>query len=238
MHSKEFENKILDEDIALVNAEIARLEGLESELGQEIDALLVVNAGHMELVGKLQDLLAKFGDFLPAALKEQMEAQILSSQSTIAANELIVDDDRKQLADAELDLPEFKDFAKRLESLKKKDENAFLVLIGNIEGEEIMEINLDKNGKAQINKIVDRAGNPAKIDGVPQWKSEGDDIAELTPSEDGMSCEVKAKGPLGSAQLSCSVDRDPSEAVELLESNKLEIKAVAGPAAEVLIEEA
>jgi hypothetical protein len=55
---------------------------------------------------------------------------------------------------------------------------------------------------------VDAKGNPAAVDGVPEWASSDETILTVTPAADGLSAVVAAVGPLGSAKVSVSGDAD------------------------------
>lgn len=44
--------------------------------------------------------------------------------------------------------------------------------------------------------VKDRKGNPAALDGPPAWATDNTDVLALEPAVDGMSCLVKAVGPL------------------------------------------
>lgn len=50
-------------------------------------------------------------------------------------------------------------------------------------------------------------GNPASLDGVPEWASSNPAVATVTPSTDGLTAVVKASG-LGTAQISVTADAD------------------------------
>jgi uncharacterized protein YjdB len=50
-------------------------------------------------------------------------------------------------------------------------------------------------------------GNPAPVDGVPQWSSSNPAVATVEPSTDGMTAVVKAV-TVGSTQISAVVDAD------------------------------
>jgi hypothetical protein len=52
----------------------------------------------------------------------------------------------------------------------------------------------------------DAKGNPASFDGKPTFAVDRTDLLTVTPSADGMTAEVAAVGPLGSAQLTATVD--------------------------------
>lgn len=55
-------------------------------------------------------------------------------------------------------------------------------------------------------KLVDRKGQPAKADGVPEWLTDNSDILALEPSADGLSCVVKAVGIVGTANVTVNAD--------------------------------
>ena len=69
-------------------------------------------------------------------------------------------------------------------------------------------------------------GNPAPVDGVPQWASTNPSIATVTPAADGLSAEVVAVG-LGTTQINCvaDADMDEGEVRELTAVLDVEIKA-------------
>ncbi len=90
------------------------------------------------------------------------------------------------------------------------------------------ELSIDQPGVASITPL-DRAGNPARLDGVPTWTISDPTLATITPSEDGLQCAVQAVGPLGKVTLSVSADADLGEGVETL-SGSAEIDIVAGEA--------
>jgi hypothetical protein len=52
----------------------------------------------------------------------------------------------------------------------------------------------------------DAKGNPASFDGKPTFAVDRTDLLTVTPSADGMTAEVAAVGPLGSAQVTATVD--------------------------------
>lgn len=55
---------------------------------------------------------------------------------------------------------------------------------------------------------VDKKGNPATISSVPVWSVDNPNLLALTPSADGLSCDIASVGPLGSAKVSVSVAAD------------------------------
>ncbi len=55
---------------------------------------------------------------------------------------------------------------------------------------------------------VDAKGQPALVDGVPDWASSDETIITVAASDDGMSAVVAAVGPLGDAKVSVTADAD------------------------------
>ena len=56
--------------------------------------------------------------------------------------------------------------------------------------------------------FVDKKGNPANVDGVPQWSVDNPNLLNITPAADGMSCLIAAVGPLGSGNVTVKADAD------------------------------
>lgn len=68
-------------------------------------------------------------------------------------------------------------------------------------------------------------GNPAPIDGVPQWSTSNPSVATVTPSADGLTCVVRAAG-IGTTQVAVVCDADLGEGVrELTTLDDIEVKA-------------
>jgi hypothetical protein len=61
-----------------------------------------------------------------------------------------------------------------------------------------------------------KAGNPAKIDGLPTWASSDPSIITVTVSEDGLSADAVTAGPLGTVQVTVSADADLGEGTRLI----------------------
>jgi hypothetical protein len=59
----------------------------------------------------------------------------------------------------------------------------------------------------------DKKGNPATVDGQPQYFTDNSDVLALEPQDDG-SCVVRAVGPLGVAKLTMLADADLGEGRE------------------------
>lgn len=82
-------------------------------------------------------------------------------------------------------------------------------------------------------KPLDRKGNPAQVDGIPQWSSSNTEAITLQPHEDGLSC-IAIANKLGDAQVSVKADADLGEGVEFI-TGALDITVVAGKASMLTI---
>jgi hypothetical protein len=82
--------------------------------------------------------------------------------------------------------------------------------------------------------FVDKKGNPAPVDGKPEWQVDNPNVLALVPSDDGLSCLVQAMGPLGPATVSVKADADMGEGVQPI-AGLFEVMVTAGPAASVVI---
>jgi hypothetical protein len=69
-------------------------------------------------------------------------------------------------------------------------------------------------------------GNPAPVEGVPQWASSDASVAEVIPEADGLSALVVARG-LGISQISvvADADLDVGEVREITGTLDIEVKA-------------
>lgn len=78
--------------------------------------------------------------------------------------------------------------------------------------------------------FVDRAGNPAKVDGVPAWSSSDDTVVTVTPAADGLSAVVSSTDKIGTAQVvvRADADLDAGESREIMGS--LDLETVGGEA--------
>jgi hypothetical protein len=63
---------------------------------------------------------------------------------------------------------------------------------------------------------TDKAGNAAVVDGAPVWSTDRSDLVTITPSEDGLSCDIVPVGPLGTAQIVVTADADLGDGVREL----------------------
>lgn len=62
--------------------------------------------------------------------------------------------------------------------------------------------------------FVDKKGNPAKVDGTPEWLVDNPNVAALEPAADGKTCKVKAVGPLGDFTVTMKADALVGEGTE------------------------
>lgn len=81
----------------------------------------------------------------------------------------------------------------------------------NAQGVEMASIlGSDQKAPASVN-FTDARGNPARVDGVPEWSSSDPAILEVIGSSDGLTGTVRAVGPLGVAQVQVKADADMGE---------------------------
>jgi hypothetical protein len=79
---------------------------------------------------------------------------------------------------------------------------------------------------------LDAKGNPAVVDGVPEWIVSDPDLLSLTVEPDGMSAELFALGPLGVGQVTVNADALIGEGVSTI-TGILDVIVVASQAATV-----
>lgn len=77
---------------------------------------------------------------------------------------------------------------------------------------------------------VSKAGNPAKIDGVPVWSSSNADIV-VVPEESGLAALVRAAGPIAAGTITITADADLGEGVKPIEG-KFNVAVEGGQAAD------
>jgi len=83
-------------------------------------------------------------------------------------------------------------------------------------------------------KVVDKKGNDAKVDGVPEWLVDNTEVLALTPAADGLTCVAAAVGPLGTATVTFKADADLGAGVTPL-LGTLEVQVVGGQAVTVTV---
>ncbi len=92
----------------------------------------------------------------------------------------------------------------------------------------------DSQGVPLTPTFIDNKGNPATVDGQPEWLVDNPNVIALTPAADGLSCDLAAVGPLGTAIVSMKADADLGAGVEPLVGT-FEIEVTAGKATTVVL---
>lgn len=82
--------------------------------------------------------------------------------------------------------------------------------------------------------FLDKHGHPATVDGAPEWFVDNSEVLALEPAADGMSCLIKAVGPIGTATVSMKADADLGDGVKEL-VGLFEVEVTAGQATTVVI---
>lgn len=77
----------------------------------------------------------------------------------------------------------------------------------SIAGEVSFMLTLTDSQKCTLKiSVVDKKGNPAVADDTPVWNVDNPNVLSITPSDDGLSCDIASLGPLGDALVSVSAD--------------------------------
>ena len=76
---------------------------------------------------------------------------------------------------------------------------------------------------------VDKAGNPASVEGAPVWASSDDSVLTVLAAADGMSATASSTGKLGTAQLTVTADADLGAGVTSLTAMQ-DFEIIAGAA--------
>lgn len=103
------------------------------------------------------------------------------------------------------------------------------------QGQEITTVFVLKaTQQVEINlAVTDRKGNPAKVDGVPNWLSSALDIVTVHQSPDGMSA-VAVANQIGTAQIRVEADADLGDGVVPI-VGVLDVEVLAGDAAVIVL---
>jgi hypothetical protein len=96
-------------------------------------------------------------------------------------------------------------------------------------GDFSMLLPIDKQLIGCTISYVDAAGNAAVVDGAPVWATDRADLLSLTPTSDGMGCDIVPVGPPGSGQITVTADADLGEGMRELVTLGM-IECVAGDA--------
>jgi hypothetical protein len=83
-------------------------------------------------------------------------------------------------------------------------------------------------------EIKDAKGNPAKVDGAPEWAVTDEALATLEVSPDGFTATVTPMGPLGSVKVQVTADADLGEGVKSI-LGELDIDFLAGDATTIAL---
>lgn len=84
-------------------------------------------------------------------------------------------------------------------------------------------------------KFVDKKGQPAPVDGPPQWSTDNSDVLALALATDGMSCTISSIGPIGAATVTLQADADLGAGVTPI-IGTLDVTITGGTAVSVTID--
>lgn len=82
--------------------------------------------------------------------------------------------------------------------------------------------------------FIDKKGNPAPVDGLPEWFTDNPNVLSLVPSPDGLACKISAVGPIGTAIVSMKADADLGSGIIPI-SGLFDVEVVSGAAVQVTI---
>lgn len=106
---------------------------------------------------------------------------------------------------------------------------------GSAKGAIMATLNLTATQNCNLSvAITDKKGNPAPVEGVPEWAVDNSELLSIEPAADGLSAVISAVGPLGTALVSLQADADLGEGVTPL-AGTLEVVVGAGAATVVEI---
>ncbi len=103
-----------------------------------------------------------------------------------------------------------------------------------VKGDRIMLTLTDSQKVGLSIQPVDAKGNPAPVDGAPQWAVSDEALLTLQVADDGLSAELFAAGPLGNAQVTVSADADLGAGVTTIQGI-LDVTVVGGQAVSLAI---
>jgi hypothetical protein len=90
------------------------------------------------------------------------------------------------------------------------------------------DINTDQYYPSVVLGILNSAGNPASVDGIPIWASSDSTVLAVTPNPDGMSAAVMTVGP-GVGRISVTADADLGAGVTTINGVSEDVNVVLGP---------
>jgi hypothetical protein len=89
-------------------------------------------------------------------------------------------------------------------------------------------INTDQHFPSVVLSILDSAGRPATVDGIPVWASSDETVITVIPTADGMGAAIETVAP-GTARVTVSVDADMGEGIVELTGVTEDIVVSIGP---------
>jgi hypothetical protein len=89
-------------------------------------------------------------------------------------------------------------------------------------------INTDQHYPSVLLSILDSAGRPASVDGIPVWASSDETIITVVPTADGMGAAIETVAP-GTARVTVSADADLGEGVVEITGVTEDIIVTMGP---------
>ncbi len=132
-------------------------------------------------------------------------------------------------------LDEIEDRLKKLEAIAYATEAVrieFYTYIGGIK-QRITNMFLKVTQKLPITVgFKDAQGNPAKVDGIPQWAIDTDGLGALAVADDGMSAVFTPTGVIGACKVQVSADADLGEGVKQI-LGFLDVEMLSGEAVTV-----
>lgn len=103
-----------------------------------------------------------------------------------------------------------------------------------VEGDALMFTLTDLQKATAVITVLDAKGNPAPLDGAPQWSSSDPSIVAVVPSPDGLSAVIQAAGPTGTAQVRVDADADLGASIVPLQG-VLDVEVVASQAVSIAV---
>lgn len=102
-------------------------------------------------------------------------------------------------------------------------------------GDYIVAFQMTDSQKTTVTVVfTDKKGNPAPVDGVPEWLVDNPNVLALAPAADGKSCDISAVGPLGTGIVTLNADADLGAGVTQIQGT-LEIEITGGMAQTVAL---
>lgn len=129
------------------------------------------------------------------------------------------------------------DTLERIEGLLSTDQASQIEFYSLLEGQKrkVNNMNLKVSQKLPLSiEIKDVKGNPAKVDGAPQWSLTSPDLGSLEVAADGMSAVLSPAGSIGSLVVQVNADADLGEGVKNI-LGELPVELLAGDAVSISI---